>query len=389
MVQIEEHVEAPPDAQKLKTPSDPQEAYDVVVNAVVESTGGDQETALQLKKSLEAMYNKPPHKTVSKVVGQELGIEDMRRLLFAPTPSDMAVYCRVIRGASELQQKVQAGEEQPTAGKAATPFLSLLYLYHSHVPEAAHGFVGVGGLLSLAHLVNAPNLYIRGQALEVFQNLTNTIDWFADIDEADPLPMLSVHRQMLGLMQTPFLPNLLSNVEIEVGNDSGSLPFTSLRIAAFWLSWIRFTFCKNGTMHLSQSILQRLETFTTKKGAAQEELELAGKVFTDFSSFEQAPSEGPWGSGITVHVDCCTAAREKGNSAFKTGRCMCACMWYSVGIDLDPSDSACYANRAAALLKFSPNYEGDELKNALGRVLNDCNTALELKPESVARAILQ
>merc|ERR1712057_158100 len=132
MVEVQEHVEEP---EALKTPSDPAEAYEVIVKAVVEQMSGDAETATQLKASLEAMYNNPPHKTVSGVLPEPVGVDTMRRLLFCPTPADMATYSQLIRGAAEMHNEI--GEQQPAAGKAATPFLSLLYLHHSHVSEAA------------------------------------------------------------------------------------------------------------------------------------------------------------------------------------------------------------------------------------------------------------
>merc|ERR1712057_1237 len=108
MVEVQEHVEEP---EALKTPSDPAEAYEVIVKAVVEQMSGDAETATQLKASLEAMYNNPPHKTVSGVLPEPVGVDTMRRLLFCPTPADMATYSQLIRGAAEMHSQI--GVQQP------------------------------------------------------------------------------------------------------------------------------------------------------------------------------------------------------------------------------------------------------------------------------------
>jgi len=303
----------------------------------------------------------------------------MRRMLFNPTEADMGTYARLIPGATELNAE---GPEQPVAGKASTPFLSLLYLYHSHNPETAKTFVLAGGLLALAKVVHATNIYVRGQTLEILTQLTGTIDWFAETPAGeDQLAAMSLHRQMLGLIQSRFLHDLLDNQTEPAGQQQGAMPFTALRIVAFWLSWVRFTFCRQlgpQGMVVSASVLERLRGFINKPGGTAEDHELAQKVADDFGGVEATEHEGPWGSGLTVHQDCSTAARESGNEVFKQGRCMTAAAHYSMAIDLNPQDSANYTNRAAALLKFSANCDGEEKAGMLQRVVRDCSAALQL-----------
>jgi len=382
MVQIEE-VDENEEPSKAPAPDTPT-AFQVILAAVVKSAQSDPETANQLKISLQTMYDTPPIKSVSAALDREITADHMRRMLFNPTEADMGTYARLIPGANKLNPE---GPEQPAEGKASTPFLSLLYLYHSHDPETAKTFVLAGGLMALAKVVHAPNVYVRGQCLEILTQLTGTIDWFAEPDKAgwDELSTLSLNRMMLGLIQTQFLPDLLANVSEPAGPQQGNIPFCALRIAAFWLSWVRYTFARQlgpQGMCVSGSILEKLQGFVGKEGGSTEDLELAQKVADDFGGVTATEHEGPWGSGLTIHQDCSKIAREAGNEVFKQGRCMCAAANYSIAIDLNPQDPANYTNRAAAMLKFSANCSGQEKVGMLQRVIKDASTALQLPENS-------
>lgn len=97
----------------------------------------------------------------------------------------------------------------------------------------------------------------------------------------DELSHLSLNRMMLGLIQTQFLPDLLANVSEPAGPQQGNIPFCALRIAAFWLSWVRYTFARQlgpQGMCVSASILEKLQGFVGKEGGSTDDLELAQKV---------------------------------------------------------------------------------------------------------------
>eukprot|EP00658_Telonema_sp_P-2_P052917 TRINITY_DN41272_c0_g1_i1.p1 TRINITY_DN41272_c0_g1~~TRINITY_DN41272_c0_g1_i1.p1 ORF type:complete len:110 (-),score=27.75 TRINITY_DN41272_c0_g1_i1:97-426(-) len=84
-----------------KRPTDPAVAYQMVLDAVLKSTGDD-ETFAQLKMSLEAMHKSPPFKSVSAQLNRDVDAEAVRRMLFCPTPEDMGTYARLLVGASCL-----------------------------------------------------------------------------------------------------------------------------------------------------------------------------------------------------------------------------------------------------------------------------------------------
>ena len=187
-----------------------EEAYAMVKEAVLGEAEADIKPHLEI--GLTRMKDTPPLKSISAVVEREVSLEEVREWLFMPDEKAMKMYPKLIRGAANA---VASNSEQPAEVKAATPFLSMLFLYHTHHWAPAQAFVQTGGLLVLPDLLACDNLYLRGQSMEIFQNLTNDelYDWFKTPSEAgwEELPTLSLHRQMLGLMRTKLIDNLVLN----------------------------------------------------------------------------------------------------------------------------------------------------------------------------------
>ncbi len=120
-----------------------------------------------------------------------------------------------------------------------------------------------GGLLSLSELINDKNLYIRGQALEIFLSLTDcdSFDWFqkvafsvVDSETTDTRTLM--HQALISLVNgSPFLENLLAN---RVGSYPGG-SCRALQILAFWLSWLRALYTKEQKLILSEKVLKELK----------------------------------------------------------------------------------------------------------------------------------
>lgn len=203
--------------------------------------------------------------------------------------------------------------------------------------------------------------------------------------------MLTLHRQLLGLVRTRFLPNLVANstppseAAAAEAHGAGGLTFMSLRLTAFWLSWVRHRTVKDyGAMLLSQGVLDALEAWGGPS-ASPEEQDLRQKLHEDFSRFGVADNDGPWGIGMQVTAECSKGAKDKGNAAFKAGRSLVAVSQYSMAIDLNPSDASLYCNRAAAMLKWagSSQMEQGEQRHHLRQVVADCEQAIAITPDYV------
>jgi len=369
-----------------RAPRNFEEAFQIVKDAILGEATEDLRGMLE--EGLQRMRDSPPLKCISAVLGREVSLSEVRKMLFMPDESSMRMYPRMIRGAAKAHQRQ---EDQLAEVKASTPFLSLLFLYHSRNPDAAKAFVHAGGLLALPDIFCAENLYLRGQAIEIMQNFTHEdlINWFQDPSEVkhDELPTLSLHRQLLGLMRTKFIPNLVVNSKPPPGADSvgGAVGLTSmcLRLLAFWLSWVRHFFCKDfGALMLSQQLLDTIKEWGGDD-AGEEEKQLRSNLYEDFIRFGVSESEGPWGNGIVCTVECPTGVKERGNDCLKAGRILCAVSHYSMALDLSPGDASLYANRAAAMLKFagSSQVSANERQQHLEQVMQDCNQAISIQPD--------
>lgn len=132
----------------------------------------------------------------------------------------------------------------------------------------------------LTQLLLDPNLYSRGQAVEIFLSLTDcdTYDWFLPI--SSNLHHLSLYREMYCLLDTPFLQNLLSN-------RTGSFPGGSMRclqLLAFWLSWLRVHFTEQNKLKLHASLLNVINLWAIESEVESDESKLAMTLFEDFST---------------------------------------------------------------------------------------------------------
>jgi len=162
-------------------------------------------------------------------------------------------------------------------------------------------FIIVGGLETLAAMIDDENLYLRGQVLEVLLCATDcdTYDWFKPADGySDKL----LHSKLLDLGRNPaFLRKLLNN-------RTGSYPggsFRSLQLIAFTLSWIRALYTADQKLQLSVVALEELRQWSYPAGSApvstaaveskeepevDPEVQLAKTLLDDFGGELNAPS---------------------------------------------------------------------------------------------------
>merc|ERR1711959_278830 len=91
------------------TPANLDEAFEMVRKAVVDET--DPEIGPQLEAALERMNTKPPIKSISAVLGRDVEIDEVRRMLFMPDGDSMKTYVKLIRGAAKAKPRM--GDDQP------------------------------------------------------------------------------------------------------------------------------------------------------------------------------------------------------------------------------------------------------------------------------------
>jgi hypothetical protein len=173
-------------------------------------------------------------------------------------------------------------------------------------------FIIADGLEKLSLMMADSNLFVRGQALEIFLSVVDcdVFDWFAPPKTADELKM---HEHLLQLMQPRvhagerkddsclFLTNIFLNRTHTY--PGGSL--RALQLLAFWLSWIRVTYTKDQVLFLSEGMLDALKKWDSKPAItstsseatanmSEDEKNLAKTLFEDFGT-KQFEKEGGGG----------------------------------------------------------------------------------------------
>jgi tetratricopeptide (TPR) repeat protein len=194
-------------------------------------------------------------------------------------------------------------------------------------------FIIVGGLDTLAELIDDDNLYLRGQVLEVLLSATDcdTYDWFKPPDSYSDKQL---HNKLLDLGRSPvFLRKLLSN-------RTGSYPggsFRALQLIAFTLSWIRALYTADQKLQLSSAALTQLQLWSVPKteqadqssyGAADHngdpasdpEVQLARTLLDDFVGELNASIGADNGDSSCVHGVLATPIDDQALSEVQLGR---------------------------------------------------------------------
>ena len=191
----------------------------------------DEESATQIVTAYRQHWKTPPLEPLELVLQRTTSLSDARLLLFFPEPVDMVRYVRLIVGGPKGSPDVHP------QNKLQRPFLALLYMRHVRSWPLMREFIQEGGLLELARLFQADNLFIRAQAIDTFMQLTSTElhDWFHQ-----PVLEPKVHRRFVELSNPDV--NFVAAIEANFGAGKGTFPGSSyfvLQILAFWLSLLR------------------------------------------------------------------------------------------------------------------------------------------------------
>ena len=197
---------------------------------------------------------------------------------------------------------------------------------------------------------------------------------------------------------TDFLKNCLLNIKGETFPE-GSL--MCLQLLAFWLSYVRHFWTKDGVLRLGQDVLDALKAHAARKDLATEEHELAEKLFEDFgrwpaleefedNGIKDVPAPAASHAEAPAPPPDPEALKEAGNKLFKQGDWAAAIDKYTAAIAAASSDgdgaaganpklAAYYGNRSAAHAKLSEAHFVAKEKRAehFEACVADCDAALK------------
>ncbi|GBG25622.1 Tetratricopeptide repeat protein 1 [Hondaea fermentalgiana] len=257
------------------------------VAAILEAIPDDAQDAAnskqQLRKQFEEIWERPPVDELEAVLRSRFTRDRARALCFAPSRNHEHVgfYSLLISDPPD-----GAPKEHPQR-RVQVVSLALLYLLHVHEPAFGPDFCLGGGLVALANLVDNSNMMIRAQAMEALLVLTGaeSLGWF---DDPPSKAQLALHQSMLSLTRTRIISALMTNYESTF--PGGGL--LSLQLLGFFLSWLRYFYCKDRIIRVSPKIIQTLESWSERTDLAQQERDFARKLYDDFKRFP-APSPAP------------------------------------------------------------------------------------------------
>ena len=357
----------------------------------------------QLEARLRKEYDEPKIKELGFCLQKSVSPDEARQLIFFPDTVQIQSYVYLIVDPPEGAPKTHPQRVLQVL------FVSMLYLVHSKNWSLMTSFIRSGGLRPLSGLLAHENVYIRSQSIDLMLKVTSSpdIDWFETPSEK---LTTELHQRLLELSQWGLAKNLLANapeMSLADGLPVGSSYFC-LQILAFYLSWMRKLYTKDGVLNLSKEILNSLKVWSTTC-KIDEETELATKVYEDFVRFPAAndiaghnvrPSDvaetGETESGNKdTPVDSrppterANEAKLLGNAHFKKQEYLEASRCYEEAIKLDGTRAAFHANLAAVWLQLASKeapslpdgVEGSEAKESLAqRCIASCKKALDRDP---------
>eukprot|EP00605_Chrysophyceae_sp_TOSAG23-4_P002170 GSChrysophyteH1.ASY1.ANO1.2398.1 assembled CDS len=195
------------------------------VRADYKNVGLDSEKlADRICQSFQNAYDKPPVEEFQQILRKNVTEDEVRVTLFAPQEEQVKFY--PVRNLEESHPLVRM-----KALVLSTMFLLHRFSWKNFLEE----FVIRGGLTTLAEMLDEPNLYFRGQVVEMFLTITDSDQWDWFTVRTDALGR-TLHIRLLELSEdTGFLSKLVSNRKHSFPGGS----MRSLQLLAFWLSWVR------------------------------------------------------------------------------------------------------------------------------------------------------
>jgi len=405
--------------------SDVEQRVKAVLAGITNDVENAQETRHQLRRQFEEIWQRPPIDELEAVLRTRFTQERARALLFTPCMAREHVgffpllICSPPDGAppEHPQHRVQIVS------------LSLLYMLHVHDPTFVVDFCHANGLVALARLLDEENLMLRAQAMESLLCLTGSekLGWF---DDPPSKEQQALHQRMLALTQTDIITHLLLNYQ-KTFPGGGLL---SLQLLGFYLSWLRYFYCKDRVIRVSAKIISTLQAWSERNGLTAAETDFAKKLYSDFKRFPaKLTSEAEALSNETddktladangftlnkeggvVGAELCSeetsspvalsalsgevrndlplSLRAQGNAAFAEGDYEKSLELYSAAIEqIDEQDddvqeiAKLYANRAAARMELQKRSHTDDFPHveSASDSLDDCNHAIKLCPDYV------
>jgi hypothetical protein len=219
------------------------------------------ELASRILASFQSAFDRPPCEEFEMILQRNFSEDEVRVCMFAPTEDQIKFYPALMTAANAPE--VDKLDQDHALKKLKPLMLSLVFLLHRHAWKSfMEEFIVRGGLDILAAMLAEPNLYYRGQVVEIMVTATDcdVYDWF--VPRTDIMGR-TLHIRLLELSDHPtFLPNLLAN-------RTGSYPGGSMRcltLMAFWLSWVRAMYTKDQVLQLSPGMVAALKKWGREPG---------------------------------------------------------------------------------------------------------------------------
>ena len=169
------------------------------------------ELASKIEASFQAAYDRPPVEEFEMVLQRNFSPDEVRVCLFNPREEQIKFYVPLMTAANAPE--IERLEKDHQLKKLKPLMLSLVFLLHRHSWKWMEEFIVRGGLDILATMIAEPNLYYRGQVVEIFITVTDcdTFDWF---ERRTDVLGKTLHIRLLELADhASFLSNILANRE--------------------------------------------------------------------------------------------------------------------------------------------------------------------------------
>ena len=272
--------------------------------------GADAEAlSARIIASFQSAFDKPPIEEFEAILQKRFTADEVRVALLAPRDDQVKYYPLLLMATIQPEiQKLQKLDVEHPLIRLKSLVLSTIFLLHRHSWKGfLEEFVIRGGLDTLAHMIAEPNLYYRGQVVEILLTITDcdAFDWF--LPRSDVMGR-TLHIRFLELSDHPtFLENLISN---RIGSYPGA-SMRCLQLMAFWLSWVRAMYTKNQLLNLSKTLLAELKHWA-EQGPEGVNSTLVGNVTT--KAIPRAQADGSIdvssvsGDDVVLEMDADSAA---------------------------------------------------------------------------------
>jgi hypothetical protein len=301
---------------------------------------------------LETTSQSPPMSDASDSLGEWLTVNQVKSLLFAPTPSD-------------------AKARWPRLALGSRACRTLVYLGHMRDWGFVRAFSEGGGLRVLSEFLDHPDLGERAQSIDSLMQMTGYHEW-QEIEGKEEAARGLRDAERIGWGVTRVRDRRLARrargggaeaPEAETGGE-----FYELQLTAFWVSWVRLKFCgaDPARVRCGEAIVAALREWEADEALSQDERDLARTFREDVGrypcqgdrfvfDFGEVKAEKPPPAAEKKKPEAeltpATKQKELGNECFKNRQYTRAISHYDAGLRLDPSMEVLKTNKALSHLK--------------------------------------